>query len=296
MLPASPNHRRFDRNQHSRLEGKTLPPPPTPPVDTAGSSTHEDAFIPPSGPHGRPTIQTAPLVPIKDTIDSPIVDAYSRPILLSGLSFPPEAFRTLLHRFDTYLTTTPPSYFDASVDGSSKSNVALASRQRTTILGTYEKTFSGDEVVEWLLENVEGFGGDWDKSVEAATVLTKKGYISRVGVGRGFDPDYDTYFILKENPQQISSIASPLSPSTSANIQSMLKSYLPSSLSLSEEPTHLKARREAVKADEAYKVGIRNVEERRLEMEERIERGLRVWERWERERLTVIKAGQQCYE
>jgi hypothetical protein len=213
--------------------------------------------------------------------------------LLSGLSLPAQGLKDLLHRLDAYLLTHPAPFSDASVHPSTRSNAALASRARNTILGTYEKTFSGEEVVEWLRENVEGFGGDWERCVEAASELTKLGHFSRIGVGRGFDSGYDTYYILKVNlSDPIAAISSPLSPATSTNIQSMIKSYLPSSLgAATDEPAHVRLRREAVKADEAYKEGVRTAEDRRLEMEERIERGLRLWERWERERLSVLKTG-----
>jgi hypothetical protein len=141
------------------------------------------------------------------------------------------------------------------------------------LLGTYEKTFSGEELSQWLSENVEGFGGDWERCVEAAAELYKMGHISRIGVGRGFEPHYDTYYTLK----------------STLSVPSILKSYLPIT---SDEPSHLRLRREAVAADETLRQGILTAEERRLELEERIERGLRIWERWERERLGVNKTGK----
>jgi len=36
-------------------------------------------------------------------------------------------------------------------------------------------------------------------------------------------------------------------------------------------------------------------EEKRLDMEERIERGLRIWERWERERLGAVRNGMYSF-
>lgn len=216
-----------------------------------------------------------------------------QPILLSGLSLPAQSLDDLLLRFDAHLTSSPaPDSETPTKPSSSRSNAVLASRQRSTILGTYEKTFSGEEVVDWLRENVEGFGGDWDRCEEAATELHKMAYIRRVGVGRGFDSGFDTYFVLKQAPSQaMQLLASPLTPYTSANIQSMFKSYLPGARGSIDEPAHLRLRREATKADEAYKEGVRSAEEKRLEMEERIERGLRIWERWERERLAVVQTG-----
>ncbi len=275
------------------IDGKTLPPPPSVSSDR-GSPTKDDAFIPPTEPNGKPMMPSVvPPVPRKDGSSSPVVDANSEKILLSGLSLHPNLLHDLLGQFDNHLRTTPAPHAANSPDlSSSRSQAVSASRQRSTILGTYERTFSGEEVVDWLRENIESFGGDWERCVEAASELHKMGYLSRVGVGRGFDASYDTYYTLKQNPSPSTpSILSPLSPSTSANLQSMFKSYLPGALGLSDEPAHLRLRREAAKADEAYKEGVRSAEDKRLEMEERIERGLRVWERWERERLGVIQAG-----
>jgi len=226
------------------------------------------------------------------------------PILLSGLSLSPQALRDLLQRFDAYLLTTPAPYSEASVSTPpQRSNAALASRQRSSILGPYEKTFSGEEAVQWLRESMEGFGGDWERCVEAAGELYKLGYFSRVGVGRGFDAHYDTYYILRQQPSTSSghasmpsfgSLGASMTPPSSANIQSMLKSYLPAGLGNSDEPSHLRLRREATKAEEAYREGVRTAEEKRLEMEGRIERGMRIWERWERERLSIVKSGESA--
>ncbi|WVQ96215.1 hypothetical protein IAU59_003319 [Kwoniella sp. CBS 9459] len=301
------------------IDGKELPPPPSPLRPIAGSPdgmnspsspTREERFVPPTDPDGKPWIHGAggPPVPSKSNGPmSPSSDSLNQPILLSGLSLTPQALRDILQRFDTYLLTNLAPYSDAPHTSSTRSNAALASRQRNTILGTYEKTFSGEEVVEWLKEHVEGFGGDWERCVDAATELHKMGYFSRTGVGRGFDPSDETYFVLKINPSSSATqasealanlgLTSPLSPSSATNaLPSLIKSYLPSSLANSDEPAHVRLRKDATKSNELYKEGIRNAEDRRLEMEEMIERGLRLWERWERERLAAVKTVLKHYE
>ncbi len=285
------------RNHKPKLsiDGKMLPPPRTAESPDEGSPTKEDTFIPPTEPNGQPTIhQSSPPVPQKDNPTSPLTNGSTPPVLLSGLSLSTQNLQDLFRRFDAYLLSTPSPDSDApSSSSSSRSNAALSSRHRTTILGAYEKTFSGEEAVDWLKENVEGLGGDWERCEQAASELYKMGHIGRAGVGRGFESSYDTFFVLKQGTSQSTqSGILPMSPSTSANLQSMLKSYLPGSLASSDEPAHLRLRKEATKADEAYKEGVRSAEEKRLEMEERIEKGLRVWERWERERLAVVKAGK----
>jgi hypothetical protein len=223
-----------------------------------------------------------------------MTDVPAPPVLLSGLSLPTKAFQDILQRFDAYLLTTLAPYSETPSQPSLRSNAALASRQRTTILGTYEKTFSGEEVAGWLRDNVEGLGGEWERCVDAARELHGMGHLSRAGVGRGFEPSEDVYYILKA---KLGENVSHLPASTSAQlqqVQSKLKSYLPASLANPDEPVHVRHRRDAVKADEAYRDGIRSLEDKRLEMEERIERGLRVWERWERERLSIVKSGTSC--
>ncbi|RXK38051.1 hypothetical protein M231_04721 [Tremella mesenterica] len=269
------------------IDGKTLPAPPTPlrvatPVngnDSPSSPAREDAFIPPTEPGGKPFIGGPPLPP-KDG-NAQLDKLPPEPMLLSGLSLTPQGLKDLLQRLDTYLLTHPAPYSDAA---------------RSTILGTYEKTFSGEEVVEWLRENVEGFGGDWERCVEAAGELYRMGHLSRIGVGRGFEVQYDTFYILKLNPHDspLVNFTSPLSPTT-AKVPALLKAYLPNGLN-SDEPAHVRARRDAIKAEEAYREGVRSAEEKRLEMEERVERGLRAWEKWERERLSVVASVLRQYQ
>ena len=244
---------------------------------------------------GQPKVQSdGPPLPSKHNSRSPSIDIPQTPLLLSGLSLPPQGLQDLLRRFDSYLQTTPAPGVDIDPEQQvSRIKAALASRQRSTILGTYEKTFSGEEVVGWLQANVEGFGGDWERCADAAAELHKSGYLSRAGVGRGFEPTDETHYVLKLTASEgITASASNMVSPTVTNNLSMLKSYLPVSIGSSDEPAHVRLRRDAIKADEGYKEGVRVAEEKRLEMEERIERGLRLWERWERERLGAVRNGK----
>ncbi|XAO25445.1 hypothetical protein I312_104268 [Cryptococcus bacillisporus CA1280] len=293
------------------VDGKVLPPPPSPlktedlvgggSLDSPGSP-REERFIPPTDPHGKPTLPG--VEPTTHELPSS-PDPNVAPILLSGLSLTPRGLKEILQRLDTHLLTTVAPNAEPPTTSSTKSNPALASRQRSTILGTYEKTVSGAEIVTWLADNVEAFGGDWERCADAAGELHKMGYFSRIGVGRGFDAGDDTYFILKVNgPEAVSNqsfaLPTPLAPSTATNaipnIFKQYQSYLPASLANSDEPPHVRLRRDAHKADEMYREGVWSAEEKRLEMEERIERGLRLWERWERERLSAVKTVLKQYE
>ncbi|WVQ75205.1 hypothetical protein IAR50_004816 [Cryptococcus sp. DSM 104548] len=296
VAPSSPSRHHATYS----VDGKVLPPPPSPlkmgDLTNSGgpespSSPREERFTPPVDPSGKSA--ASDLVSHDDSI------------LLSGLSLTHQGLKDILKQLDLYLLTHPAPNAESPLTPSTKSNAALASRQRSTILGVYEKTFSGAEVVEWLTNAVEGFGGEWDRCADAAEELHKMGFFSRIGVGRGFDAGDDTYFILKINGPDTTSqlplgIHSPLSPAVAGNaIPSLFKqyqSYLPASLANSDEPVHIRLRREATKADEAYREGVWSAEDKRLEMEERIERGLRIWERWERERLAAVKQVLKEYE
>jgi len=295
------------------IDEKVLPSPPgaLPLLDTSlkpvtgddkdengnspSSPAREEPFIPPSEPDGKPTIHSGPPAPPSKAEQKSSASAgLSNPILLSGLSLPPNGVKELLNRFESYLLSTPAPYSpNPPQTSTTRSNTALATRHRTTILGAYEKTFSGEEIVEWLRQHVEGFGGDWERCEDAAAELHSQGYFSRIGVGRGFEPTSETYFVLKLNSAEGSSLGSPLSPAVSGNINSLLKSYqsyLPGSLG-SDEPAHIRARKEAVKADEAYKHGVEMAEEKRLLMVEKMEVGLRNLGMWERERMNIVKKG-----
>lgn len=292
---------------------------PVPAETESPASPKEDAFIPPTDPDGQPIMQSdmPPPVPGKDQDELP--PQPQSPVLLSGLTLSAKDFRNLLLRFDQYIQTH--AAMGTQIHGDISTRAALASRQRSTIIGQYEKTFSGFEFVDWLSRHIEGFGGEWDRCVDAAVELHRMGHLSRCGVGRGFEASDDTYFILKIDPQDnmsslqnsltsslnnlnmpsystkdLSSASSSAMASASAHIPAYLKNYLPGSIGNSDEPAHVRLRREAGKADTAYHDGVRETEALRLELEEKIERGLRIWEKWERERLGVIRGILKQYE
>lgn len=280
------------------------------------ASPKEDAFIPPTDPDGQPIMHSdiPPPVPGKD--DEELPPPPQSPVLLSGLTLSAKDFRNLLLRFDQYIQTH--AAMGTQIHGDISTRAALASRQRSTIIGQYEKTFSGFEFVDWLSRTVDGFGGEWDRCVDAAVELHRMNHLSRIGVGRGFEASDDTYFILRVealdnmaslqnsltsslnnlnySTKDISNSTTNAMASASAHIPSYLKNYLPSSMSPSDAPAHIRLRREAGRAEEAYRHGVQETEALRLELEERIERGLRVWEKWERERLGVVRGILKQYE
>ena len=53
---------------------------------------------------------------------------------------------------------------------------------RIPLLGEYEETFTGEDFVTWLKNNVPGFGGSLDRAEQAARELTERdGLLRRVG-------------------------------------------------------------------------------------------------------------------
>jgi hypothetical protein len=188
---------------------------------------------------------------------------------------------------------------------------------------------------------VEGFGNDPARGSEAGAALVKWGLVGRIGVGRGWQDDEETFYYLKDavrplklalmvadpsqafdtSPFAIESLknhiraSEPASKSTATNVpapsattltslstaSTLVKSYLPALASLpnaltgsvdsGSEAPHIKARKEAKIADEDYRAGVDDLEMMRLRVEEWVEKGLKSWERWERERMGSVKTG-----
>jgi hypothetical protein len=93
----------------------------------------------------------------------------------------------------------------------------------------------------------------------------------------------------------------PTLPSLST-ASTLVKSYLPALASLpgslgsvaenGTDAPHIKARRDAKIADDEYRSGVNELEMMRLRVEEWIEKALKSWERWERERIGSVKTGK----
>lgn len=262
-----------------------------------------------------------PVISEKDSVTrhtrSSSLDAPPEMFHFSGVLIPFEALISLLTRFAHHLASTLPP--------SESTNDEIESRTRTTILGTYDETFSGTELVDWLCENVSGFNGERARAMEAGSELLQWNLISRIGVGRGWDTSGEAHYVLKESATDTSpyaiealrnhlrekervaeSLAAP-SPVTTTDptysafnqASSLVKNYLPSAISRTvarEEPQIVRLRRETKLADDEYKAAVEQLDHVRLRMEERISAGLRSWERWERERLAAVKAVLRQFE
>ena len=53
----------------------------------------------------------------------------------------------------------------------------------------------------------------------------------------------------------------------------------------------MKARLEADNADQKYRTAVRALDRQRLALEDRIETNLKLWNRWELDRLNAVKTG-----
>jgi hypothetical protein len=125
-----------------------------------------------------PPPMDAPLPPPKmeiKTPTSPMPPPPPEPILLAGLSLPPAAVSQLLSRASEQLNLRPI---------------------RFGILGEYQDCFSGEEFVNWLNENVDGFGGSIDRAEDAAKDLTEReGLLRRVGeFGNLFESSDEAFY------------------------------------------------------------------------------------------------------
>jgi hypothetical protein len=239
-----------------------------------------DSIIRASPPPLSPQLSPASLV-IK-TSSSPLPSEPPEPILLAGLSLPAAAISDLLTRASSELTLQ-------SI--------------RFPILGEYY-CFTGDQFATWLHENVQGFGGSFDRAEQAARELTERdGLLRRIGdFGNAFEPSDDAFyqfrpkaFELGKPPAKEEDVASPtkLAPvagnllrrsNTFLNVVSKALATNPNT-----EPLHVRTRVEADAADREYRVAVRRLDRQRLGLEERIEDVLKVLQRWETERLQAVK-------
>lgn len=134
-----------------------------------------------------PVAKDAPLPPAKEQV------VKLPPMLLAGIAMPPVAVSALLRRAQAELPLRPV---------------------RLPILGEYPDCFTGEELVNWLRDNVEAFGGDLDLAADAAGDLGQEGLMRRIGeIGNEFEPSSEAYYQFrpKVNPFPFSNDTSDLS-------------------------------------------------------------------------------------
>ena len=116
-----------------------------------------------------PVAKDAPLPPAKE----PVVKL--PPILLAGIAMSPAAVSSLVRRAQGELPLRPV---------------------RLPILGEYPDCFTGEELVIWLRDNMEAFGGNLDLAAEAARGLgDDEGLLRRIGeIGNEFEPTSEAFY------------------------------------------------------------------------------------------------------
>lgn len=226
--------------------------------------------------------QPSPETLVIKTSSSPSPPEPPEPILLAGLSLPPAAVSDLLTRASTELKLQ-------SI--------------RVPIVGEY-LCFTGEQFVVWLNENVQGFGGSFDRAEQAARELTERdGLLRRIGdIGNAFETADDVFYQFRPKAFELGKSSTkddiPLTPTkltpVAGNLikrSNDLFNVVSKALAANPnaEPPHIRARLEADGADREYRITVRKLDRQRLGLEERIEDTLRLLQRWETERLHAVK-------
>jgi len=174
-----------EKDKHEGDDEKKPLSPNSPVFSTGEAATEEDVPSIPSKDKGKGkqvvperTDSPTPMSPPLPQLNLPIPE--SKPttpniIILAGLSIPAQTLSALLTRASQEMPLR---------------------KVRFPILGEYNDCFSGEEFVEWLKENVEGFGGSLDRAEDAATELTERdGALRRIGeLGNRFENSGEAYF------------------------------------------------------------------------------------------------------
>ncbi|KZP01697.1 hypothetical protein CALVIDRAFT_594393 [Calocera viscosa TUFC12733] len=256
-------------------EEKELPSPPRFSSEEKGKMKE----LPPTeteSPNRQGSTDIVPLTPQKR--QNP------EPILLAGIALPPVAISALLAR--------------------ARADLPMQT-VKIPILGDYEECFSGEDVTKWLRENVEAFGGSLDRAEDAARDLGELGVWKRVGsIGNKFEPTKDAFYQFRPKAFTLSEEddESAISPTLASSASSLVKrsgtvaSYISSAWTGHSNDRIPRMRAEADQADHAYATTVRNLDKQRLDLEERIEHGLKVLQSWEIERLRAVKTVLLQYE
>ena len=80
----------------------------------------------------------------------------SAPLLLAGLSLPLPGLVAILTDYARHLSLTLPPTPVGKEGEAKEGEEDLRSRTRTTLFGTFDESFSGAELVNWLLNKVSG--------------------------------------------------------------------------------------------------------------------------------------------
>ena len=238
---------------------------------------------------------------------SPMPPPPPSPILLAGLALPPAAVSDLLKRAAAELPMRPVKF---------------------ALIGEYKDCFSGEDLVVWLVDNVQGFGGSLDRAEDAARDLCEReGVLRRIGeFGNAFENNEEAYYqfrpkvgllntkckhcslskykafdlhteYMKHHNPDNGAVSSPVIANLAPVADNLVKrsnTFFHSvqkviNSNSSSEPKHIRLRAEAEAADKTYRIAVRKLDRQRLGLEERIEDTLKVLQKWELDRLRAVK-------
>lgn len=232
-------------------------------------------------PDNSPKIKATPKIVLPTPEEEPEEDPYE----IGDRIYPPEEIkRLLLHMLD---------------------NIRLG-EAKVPIIGTYQNTSSGAEIVEYIQNNMgatnltqaEAIGQD----------LVDNGFLRLIGnMGSTFANSSKMNYQWRPKVFQITGIPEkkkPLMRVTSAassedgnggespitSVQEMLAGWNPLNNPYPNETPSEKLRREAFEADEKYKAAVRRLDQIRCRLEEEVIENLRFMEQCELDRLKAIKA------
>ncbi|KAG7093658.1 hypothetical protein E1B28_007320 [Marasmius oreades] len=220
----------------------------------------------------------SPLLPPKVDIPPPPVSAGE--MVLGGVPMPLSAISQLLTRAANEINLRPVKF---------------------PLLGEYQDCFNGEEFVMWLKDNMPALEGNLDRAEDAARALTEQeGLLRRIGeFGNAFEDADDAFYQFRAKAfnldDKAETITSPIKSSIQTgeiikrtnNFVSLVSKAL--AANPTNEPAFVRARHEAEEADKAYRVAVRQLDRRRLHLEERLEETFKTLQRWETERLRAIK-------
>ncbi|KAF3398450.1 Rho-GTPase-activating protein 8 [Penicillium rolfsii] len=232
-------------------------------------------------PDSSPRIKPTPKIVLPTPEEEPEEDPYE----IGDRIYPPEEIkRLLLHMLD---------------------NIRLGD-VKVPIIGTYQNTSSGAEIVEYIQNNMgatnltqaEAIGQD----------LVDNGFLRLIGnMGSTFANSSKMNYQWRPKVFQITGIPEKKKPlmrvtsvassedgngneSPIASVQEMLAGWNPLNNPYPNETPSEKLRREAFEADEKYKAAVRRLDQIRCRLEEEVIDNLRFMEQCELDRLKAIKA------
>ncbi|KAG9083124.1 hypothetical protein FS749_006281 [Ceratobasidium sp. UAMH 11750] len=241
----------------------------------------------------------SPAMPPKLEIPKQATPQPLSPILLAGLALSPAAVSALLLQASKELKTTT---------------------LKLPFIGEYKDCFTGADFVDFLRAKVPGFDDSVERAGEAARDLTEReNLLRRVGeLGNAFEDSQAALYqfrpkAFKLEEEMRASLAPPASadnslapsPSLLSPASNLMKrsgtvvnfiSRAVKSANTPAEPPHIRARNEADIAERAYRAGVRALDRQRLGVEEKVEEGLKILNKWEVERLRAVKTVLQQYQ